>query len=68
MFIVSNRKEESISRQRVNQCVTYHRRKTKDTSNFRAASLAMQKNTANMFGFLVGICNIIYLYEFYLHT
>ena len=60
--------EESISIQRVKQCVNFSGSRPW-ASLFLAAFLAMQKNMAIIFlDLLVGICNIIYLYEFYLHT
>ena len=52
MLIVSNRKEESISIQRVKQCVNFSGSNQGHLLFFLAASLAMQKNMANMFGLI----------------
>ena len=51
-LIVSNWKEESISIQRVKHCVNFSGSKPRTPLTVRAASLAIQKSMANMFGLI----------------
>ena len=67
-LIVSNWKEESISVQRVKQCVNFSVSKTRTPLFFKLPPKQCRKIWQLCLDLFVGIFNIIYPYEFYLHT